>query len=219
VRRVTGPAALEKVEAILRNPAIFAMAELIPESTDVGGRPRTYPNFMVFVYGSLCSVWRSARQVEAELAQPLVWTFMRDLVAARFPDDPSRHLPAAPMRRHHFIYMRNRYLTDPAILEAIGNLHRSIATEQARATGLLKADGAGSWTHPSLDRLLHADGKVVTPLFRANPETHVSTSRRGRSSRSDTSPTRPCTSKVMVRQHGARSSSWSLPVARTKERV
>jgi hypothetical protein len=81
--------------------------------------------------------------------------FIRELVAARFPDDPSRQLPATPMRRHHFIYMRNRYLTDPAILDAIGDLHRSIATEQARATGLLEQDG-GSWTHPSLDRLLHA---------------------------------------------------------------
>ena len=94
---------------------------------------------------------------------------MRDLVAARFPDDPSSQLPLAPMRRHHFIYLRNRYLTDPAILSAIGDLHRSIAAEQARATGLLEPDGGGSWTHPSLDRLLHADGKVVTPLFRAKP--------------------------------------------------
>jgi hypothetical protein len=65
--------------------------------------------------------------------------------------------------------MRNRYLTDPAILDAIGDLHRSIAAEQARGTGLLEPDGAGSWTHPSLDRLLQADGKVVTPLFRAKP--------------------------------------------------
>jgi hypothetical protein len=170
VRGVTGPASLEKVEAILRNPAVFALGELIPAgSTERGGRPRTYPNFMVFVYGALCSVWRSARQVEAELAHPLVWTLMRDLVAARFPDDPSRQLPPAPMRRHHFIYMRDRYLIDPAILKAIGDLHRSLAAGQARTTGLLDPEAGGSWTHPSLDRLLHADGKVVTPLFRAKP--------------------------------------------------
>lgn len=170
MRRVTGPAALEKVEALLCNPAVFALADLIPDRpSEVGGRPRTYPTFMSLVYGALCSVWRSARQVEAELAHPIVWTFMRNLVAARFPGDLSKHLPAVPMRRHHFIYMRNRYLTDPTVLEAIGDLHRSIAAEQARATGLLEQDGGGSWTHPSLDRLLHADGKVVTPLFRAKP--------------------------------------------------
>ena len=170
MRRVAGTAALEKVEAVLRNPAVFALADLIPDvSTEAGGRPRTYPNFMVLVYAALCSVWRSARQVEAELAHPLVWTFMRDLVAELFPADPTKQLPAVPMRRHHFIYMRNRYLTDPAILAAIGDLHRNLAAAQARATGLLGPDGGGSWTHPSLDRLLHADGKVLTPLFRAKP--------------------------------------------------
>ncbi|HUP72496.1 MAG TPA: hypothetical protein VM282_05565 [Acidimicrobiales bacterium] len=30
---------------------------------------------------------------------------------------------------------------------------------QATDIGLLRADGAGSWTHPSLDRLIHGDGK------------------------------------------------------------
>jgi hypothetical protein len=65
--------------------------------------------------------------------------------------------------------MRNRYLTDPSILKTIGDLHRSVAAEQACATGLLDTDRRGSWTHPSLDRLLHADGKVLTPLFRAKP--------------------------------------------------
>ena len=34
---------------------------------------------------------------------------------------------------------------------------------------MLEPDGGGSWTHPSLDRLLHADGKVLTPLFPAKP--------------------------------------------------
>jgi hypothetical protein len=34
--------------------------------------------------------------------------------------------------------------------------------------------GEGSWTHPHLDRTLHSDGKVVTPLYRAKPsETRV----------------------------------------------
>lgn len=60
MNRAAAPAALEKVEAVLRNPAVYALAELIPDRpTEVGGRPRTYPDFMVFVYAALCSVWRS----------------------------------------------------------------------------------------------------------------------------------------------------------------
>lgn len=42
-----GVAALDKVEAILRNPAIYELAALIPQpSRAVGGRGRDYPDFM-----------------------------------------------------------------------------------------------------------------------------------------------------------------------------
>ncbi|MGZ4671481.1 MAG: hypothetical protein ACXV8K_02350 [Ilumatobacteraceae bacterium] len=43
------------------------------------------------------------------------------------------------------------------------------AADQARSLGLLDPDGAGSWTHPDLGRVLYADGKVITPLFKAKP--------------------------------------------------
>ena len=73
------------------------------------------------------------------------------------------------MRRHHYLYARNRYLTDPDVLQALADTHRQIATDQARQLGLLDPNGAGSWTHPDLSRMLHADGKVITPLFKAQP--------------------------------------------------
>lgn len=47
--------------------------------------------------------------------------------------------------------------------------HRRSAAEQARSIGLLDIDGPGFWTKPDLSRLIHADGKVITPLFRAQP--------------------------------------------------
>ena len=33
----------------------------------------------------------------------------------------------------------------------------------------MNAEARASWTHPELDRMLYADGKVITPLFRAHP--------------------------------------------------
>jgi hypothetical protein len=159
---------LEKVEAILNNPSIYALASAIPGPTK-SGRRRDYPTFMLLVFNSLLSVWRSGRQVEAELSHPLVWRHMRRIVRRRFPDDPSMHLPQQPMRRHHYVYGRDRYLTDPAILERLGEIHRELATGQAKEAGLLDPDGPGSYTHPDLSRVLHADGKVVTPLFKARP--------------------------------------------------
>lgn len=162
------PSSLEKVEAILANPALYELAGAIPEPRR-GGRQRDYPAFMVLVFNSLLSVWRSGRQVEAELSHPVVWNHMRHIVAERFPDDASMHLPKRPMRRHHYVYARDRYLTDPRILERLGELHRELAAAQAREVGLLDPSGRGSFTHPDLSRVLHADGKVVTPLFKAKP--------------------------------------------------
>ena len=89
------------------------------------------------------------------------------LVEGQFPDEASQQLPPEPMRRHHYLYGRNRYLTDPCIQEALLRIQREFAATQARELGLMDPCGAGSWSHPHLDRLLYADGKVIAPLYRA----------------------------------------------------
>ena len=168
--RAPGVSVLERVEAILRNPAVYELAALVPEpDRSRGGRRRQYPVFMWIVYEALLSVYESARQVEAELAHPVVWAFVRRLVREQFAQDPSRWLPERPMRRHHYLYARTTYLARPDILAALGTRHRELAAAQARTVGLVDPEGPGSWTHPDLTRMLHADGKVVTPLYRAHP--------------------------------------------------
>ena len=157
---------LEKAEAILHNPLTHELARAIPGPAK-SGRRRDYPTFMILVFNSLLSVWRSGRQVEAELSHPLVWRHMRRIVRRRFPDDPSMRLPRQPMRRYHYVYGRDRYLTQPS-WNASERIHRELATGQAREAGLLDPAGPGSYTHPDLC-VLHADGKVVTPLFKARP--------------------------------------------------
>jgi hypothetical protein len=54
-------------------------------------------------------------------------------------------------------------------MDEIAALHRRLAVDQARELGLLDPEGSGSFTHPDLSRLLYADGKVLTPLYRAKP--------------------------------------------------
>jgi hypothetical protein len=165
-----GVSVLERVEAILRNPAVYELAALVPEpDRSSGGRRRQYPEFMWIVYEALLSVYESARQVEAELAHPVVWDFVQQLVRERFPKDPSQWLADKPIRRHHYLYGRATYLTRPDILAALTARHRELAAVQARDVGLLDPEGPGSWTHPDLTRMLHADGKVVTPLYKAQP--------------------------------------------------
>ncbi|HWD70987.1 MAG TPA: hypothetical protein VG779_00540 [Actinomycetota bacterium] len=165
-----GVAALDRVEAILRNPEIHKLAALIPQpSREKGGRGRDFPDFMYLVFEALISVYASARQVEAELSHKVVWKLMRRTVKKMFPDDESMRLPSRPMRRHHYLYGRNRYLSNPAVLEGLAALHRQLAASQARELGLMDPEGPGSWTHPDLSRMLYSDGKVITPLYKTRP--------------------------------------------------
>ena len=167
-----GVSSLDRVEAIIRNVAIYELAKLVPQrEPGDNGRPRDFPDYMLLLFDALISVYGSARKVEAELSHRYIWKIIRRLVKKQFPNDPSMHLPAYRYKRHHYEYGRNRYLTDPVILAQLQELHRALAAEQARELGLFDPSGEGSFTHPSLDRLLYADGKVVAPLYKATPGT------------------------------------------------
>ncbi len=162
--------ALERVDAILANPATYELAAVVPETDHThGGRPSQYPTFMCIVFEALLSVYGSARQVEAELSHPLVWNHIRTAITKQFPDQPEMHLPATPMRRHHYLYARKRLLEVPGLLQQLFERHRELAVHQAEELGLCDPNGPGSWTHPDLSRMVHADGKVITPLYRPKP--------------------------------------------------
>lgn len=168
--RKVGISALERLEALVQNPALYAFADTVPEQCKSdGGRPRHYPPYMWVLFDALLSVYGSGRRVEAELAHPVIWNRLQQVIRGRYPDRPHMWLPERPMRRHHYLYGRTTYLTQPASLKQLGQLHREHAAEQARHIGLLDPNGGGSWTHPDLARVMHADGKVITPLFKAKP--------------------------------------------------
>ena len=80
-RSAVGVPKLERVEAIVDNPAIYRLAELIPSADPQrGGRRRQYPEHAWLIYEALISVYGSARQVDAELSHPTVWALLRDRV-------------------------------------------------------------------------------------------------------------------------------------------
>jgi len=169
-RPPVGVSALERLEALVASPDLYELARLVPDQDpSIGGRPRQYPVFMWLLYDALLSVYGSARRVEVELAHPLVWKHLCDLVRQRFPDEPDQWLPESPIRRHHYMYGRTRWLTHEDILAELRSTHRRLAVDHARSLGLLDPHGEGSWTHPHLTRMLYGDGKVLTPLFRAHP--------------------------------------------------
>jgi hypothetical protein len=170
-RRGQGVSLLEHLEALVANPVLYRLGELIPEQAPgSGGRPRHYPGYAYVLYAALVSVYTSTRKVETEFSHPDNWANLRRLVRQRFPNEPSKHLPERPMRRHHFVYVRDRYLTDEATWDEL----RSAFTEGSAAQavedmGMCRSDGPGSLTHPDLSRMLYADGKVITPVYKAKP--------------------------------------------------
>jgi hypothetical protein len=169
-RRRSGTSTFDRIDALLANPELYELADAVPQADpSAGGRPRHYPTYMWLLFDALLSVYGSARRVEIELSHPIVWSHIRSVVHDRFSDDPDRWLPETPMRRHHYLYGRTAWLSRPEVLDQLRVIHRRSASEQAQQIGLLDPKGRGSWTKPDLSRLIHADGKVVTPLFRAHP--------------------------------------------------
>lgn len=82
------------------------------------------------------------------------------------------------MRRHHYEWLRNQYLqTDPG-LAAVRDSFRHRTALNAALIGLCDPDGAGSLTHPSPDRVVVGDGKVVTPRFKTDPRHRTKVNKR-----------------------------------------
>ncbi len=102
--RTVGFSTLERLEALVANPALYELADAVPQTDPAhGGRPRLYPVFMWVLFDALLSVYGSGRRVEAELAHPVVWERLSRLVRDRFPLTPEMWLPERPMRRHHYL--------------------------------------------------------------------------------------------------------------------
>ncbi len=65
--------ALEKVEALFANPALYELGDLIPEPDRTGGgRPRHYPAFMALAFDALLSA-SSDRPARSKPSSPIRW--------------------------------------------------------------------------------------------------------------------------------------------------
>lgn len=127
------------------------------------------------------------------------------------PNKPELHLPPEPMRRHHYLYGRNRYLIAPGVLEKLGDLHRTLAARQANEIGLLDPNGPGSFTHLTAAGCSTATAKSSLPSLRPSPETPAATRAPARSDPRAMNPTPGCTSREPARLLGEPSSSSSPP--------
>ncbi len=157
-----GVSRIEYVNALIDNPALYELADLIdgPDPSR-GGRPRSYPDWVILFFDCLADVVGSARGAATELAgeDGHLWNHIRRLVEQKFPDRPERHLPPEPLTREAYNRRRKYVLRS---LEALRVGAREAAAAQALEQGFADPDGPGSPSHPNLDRMLHQDGKVIS---------------------------------------------------------
>lgn len=170
-----GPAStLERVEALLANPALYDLADQIPTRlSGTPGRKALYPPWMWLLYEALISIYLSARAVETELSHPAVWNLVRREARRALPHRRDLWPPRRPMRRHHYLHARTHHLQP--VVHTLWTQHRRHAAITALEVGLLDAAGDGSWTHPHGSRAIYADGKVLRPLTKHRPGTSTST--------------------------------------------
>ncbi len=140
-----------------------------------GGRTRRYPMVCALIWDSLVQIFGSSRQVEVELACPESgwWRTIRDAASAR-----GIEVPADPMRRFHYEWLRNTYLQSEVGLAVINDAFRELAAIDAAMIGLCDPHGVGSLTHPSPNRVVVGDGKVITPRFKTSPRKRVKLNKR-----------------------------------------
>ncbi len=173
-RPETGPLPTRQlVRALLYDSFIWDAADRVerqfPRDEAIGGRPRDYPLVMALVWAGLVAIFGSSRKVERELAcdESGWWDLVRDAAGDM---RPGLEIPEAPMRRYHYEWLREKHLTHDGALFEICEQFREHAAAQAVMIGLCDSAGGGSLTHPSLERVVAGDGKVITPLFKTHPD-------------------------------------------------
>jgi hypothetical protein len=170
-----GVSSWEKIEAVLGNEEMYRLADVIPDPEPAkGGRPRDFPTFAYLFFGLAIDIYNSARQAEAELADPWVWQRICDFVRSMFPDDERMWLPPdRQLRSFHWRYFRDAYLTGSDEFEALRAVHEEVSIEQAIEMHLCDPNGPGSVNHPDPTRIVFGDGKVIAPLYKAKPATEI----------------------------------------------
>lgn len=171
VRRRTAPAALttsEQLTAVFTHRALYEIAFTVPAKDRVG-RPRAFPTYLLLGYAALSRVFRSGARTAHELTDPDVWAVVTAAIAEAtrmFPDLDIAAPGPNPPHWDAYRYARDRHLTDPDVLAAMGAVFTRCAVDQAHTMGLLDPGGAGSLCHPHPTRTIYGDGTVVRPMYR-----------------------------------------------------
>jgi hypothetical protein len=163
--------ASEKLELLMANELLWSMGERMPTKEEgTPGAPRHFPEWVWLLFAGCVSIDRSARKVAGEMRSR--WPAIVAVARQRYADRPDLWPPPKPPRRHHWQYAKLR-LKEEEQLRALISAFETGSAVQAVEMGIADANGGGSLSHPDPQRCLTGDGKVITPLYRAKPDTAI----------------------------------------------
>lgn len=161
----------EKLEFVLANEALWQLGESAPRrEPGTPGAPRHYPEWVWLLFDAYISIGLSARKTAAELRSH--WPTVMAAAKERYPDRPDMWAPPSAPQRHHWQYAKAR-LRQPDTLRTLIREFETRSAQQAIEIGIADPCGGGSYTHPGELRTITGDGKVITPLYRAKPNTPI----------------------------------------------
>lgn len=140
----------EKIDAIFAMPELYETEQLFDLG---GGRPRTYPIWLMVAMVMLNDVYRGGRTAATELSSPREWEYLREAAGRH-----GRSLPLEPPHRTWFIKTRQRHLT-PEIQRQLDDLQLLLNLRIADAVGVFNREAVA----------LYGDGKVQQCLYSTAP--------------------------------------------------
>lgn len=152
----------QRIQNVFDNPAFWRTAAVIPpQDQSAGGATRMFPEWVALAWDTLIHDFHSSVEVGRELNDPDIWGLFVAAGRRQFPNDESQWVkPERPMRRFHYNYAKSVYLKP--LRFQLGDAHRRCAAEQAVVIGCCVPEPGASWTHPSTENCISADGKAIT---------------------------------------------------------
>lgn len=165
VDRTRGLTKGEMLRFVLEEEFIWELGEAVPaREPGSAGRPRQYPEWVMFLFDAMVTIHTSARKASAEICER--WDLIREAAQRRYPEDPTMWPAERPPARHHWQYAKKRLRSEQILNIAVAAFEKRSA-ELAVEVGLCDPSGAGSVPHPDERRVMTGDGKVIAPLYKA----------------------------------------------------
>lgn len=125
----------------------------------------TEPGLGLRLFKVLWDEWTFGRKVDRELDAD-TWEIFRAAARRRYPDRPELWGDTRPISRANYNDFQRTHVDRTDLVTEVSSTMERVATASTIELGLCDPGGGGSLTHPSPNRVLAADGKVIEPRRR-----------------------------------------------------